>query len=53
MITLQQLQEQKRILARKLFANGANGKTKGYARRILTLNTRILKRACQKKCRKV
>jgi hypothetical protein len=41
---LEQLRAEKTILARALFANGAgaNGKTKSYVRRILSLNTKIL-----------
>ena len=42
-LSLEQLRAEKTILARALFANGGpNGKTKSYARRIISLNTKIL-----------
>jgi hypothetical protein len=41
-LNLEQLRQEKTILARLLFANGVNGKTKSYVRRIIRLNTKIL-----------
>ena len=41
-LNLEQLRQEKTILARLLFANGVNGKTKSYVRRVIRLNTKIL-----------